>query len=325
MSFIRRAVSVMLSLAILSLPVVVFAERQNIYDWWQLRNYYPPTTVSQLATNTTMDNYSRKLFYVNHPQLDSLSSFHQDCSDSERTIVLGCFREGKGIFLYNVQDPRLSGVLEVTAAHETLHAAYARLSTKERQHVDDMTQQVFNNLNDDRIKSTVAQYRAQDPSVVPNELHSILGTEVRNLPPQLEQYYKRYFNNREAIVGYSEKYEAEFTSRSAKIADYDKQLNSLKNNIVASEQSLDSQLNDLQASRKQLEALLASGQRDAYNQQVPVFNAKVAEYNKQVRVVQSQISQYNELVAQRNELAKEVQDLVGAIDTRGTPQTISGQ
>ena len=51
--------------------------------------------------------------------------------------MLGCYHSNQdGIFLYNVQDARLAGVQQVTAAHEMLHAAYDRLSTKDKNYVD---------------------------------------------------------------------------------------------------------------------------------------------------------------------------------------------
>ena len=85
---------------------------------------------------------------------------------------------------------------------------------------------------------------------------------------------------------------------------------------------VNSQLAQLQSGRKRLESLLAKDQRAEYNAAVPGFNAQVSVYNAAVRSVQNMIAEYNALVNTRNELAKEIRDLVGAIDTRATPQQI---
>ncbi|HXE10230.1 MAG TPA: hypothetical protein VN554_02280, partial [Verrucomicrobiae bacterium] len=124
------AVVVLVWLACLGMAAL---ERQNIYDWVKLQGYQAPADIAALAQQDTMTAYGRKIFYVNHPQLDDKSNFAGKCPNNggEQTIVLGCYRPGEsGIFLLNVSDPRLNGVEQVTAAHEMLHGAYERLSDK---------------------------------------------------------------------------------------------------------------------------------------------------------------------------------------------------
>jgi uncharacterized protein YukE len=297
---------------------IIFAvlNRQNIFDWARLYNYQPPAAISQLADSTAMNDYGRKLFYVNHPELADKASFNGKCSSTEQSIVLGCYINTKGIYIYNVSDPRLKGVQEVTAAHEMLHAAYDRLNSDEKAKIDALTAQTFASLNDQRLKDTIEAYRAKDPSVVPNELHSILGTEERKLPPELENYYKKYFTNRAQVVTYSEAYEGEFTKRKVQIAEYDAQRTLLKNEIDSAEQTLQSQTQDLTNKRDQLDKLLAAKQYQPYNAQVDSFNTQVKRYNVLVASMQAKITQYNQIVAARNAIALEEQDLVKALDSR---------
>ncbi len=308
---------------LISLPVIFWLNHQKIYDWWRLRNYTPSAEVQTLATNTTMNDATRKVFYINHPAIEDGQQLSSDCRESERTIVLGCYINGKGIFIYNVSDARLNGVKEVTSAHETLHAEYDRLSPDERTSVDQMTQAAYAQVTDQRIKDTVEQYRKQDPSVVPNELHSILGTEVRNLPPELENYYRRYFDDRSKIVAYSEGYESEFSSRQAKVSAYDAQLATMKKQIDDNQQSLATQSEAIKQERARLNQLKQSGNFEAYNSGVDAFNRQVSAYNALADQTSQLITNYNNLVAQRNAVAVEVNDLAKAIDSR--PQGISSQ
>lgn len=315
MNALRRFAGLAVTLIAISSIVFVWFARQDIYDWWRLREYNPPHEVSALADSTTMTSEGRKIFYVNQPHISAASEFNAECS-RETSIVLGCYVPGKGIFLFDVDDPRLTGVKEVTAAHEMLHAAYDRLSSKEQREVDAMTRAAFLQVTNERIKANVEKYREVDPAVVPNELHSILATEVAELPAELEHYYKRYFSNRKAIVAFSNRYESEFDSRQQQVANYDAKLANLKLEIDANKNELTIQYNALTSEKHRLDGLLNSGQVAAYNQSVPAFNAQVNRYNAAVKNADGLINNYNALVEMRNSVAGEVQDLAQAIDSR---------
>jgi hypothetical protein len=319
----KKLLKVVFYAALIALPILLWVYRFDVYDWWQLRNYSPPADIQAIAQHTTMNEGATRTFYANHPQLDNSEELSKNCHETEFTIVLGCYIQGKGIFLFNVTDSRLNGVEEVTGAHEMLHAAYDRLSTSERKKVDQMVNQAFTQVTDERVKATIEQYRKRDPSIVPNELHSILGTEVRNLPPELETYYHKYFVNRLAIVGFSEQYENEFSSRQTKVKEYDSQLTALKKQIEHNQAELDVTSAELQARRAQLDAQKDAGNYQEYNAGVAAFNNKVDNYNQSARETTQLIEKYNLLVIQRNALALEVNDLAKAIDSR--PKGISAQ
>lgn len=296
--------------------VIVF--RQDISDYWRLRGYTPPAEVVQLADNTTLYDDSRRLFYVYRPILTDKESFNAYCRDNknEFTIVLGCYIDRQGIYLLDVEDARLNGVEEVTAAHELLHAAYARLSGSERERIDALLLQTYADMDNQRIRDTVEQYRKQDSGVVNNELHSILPTELRELPDELEEYYSRYFSDRLKVVNYSEQYEQAFIERRNLIRSYDDQLASSKVQIEQLQTSLDQTSRELKVQRERMNSLRSSGQTDAYNAEVPAYNAKVNRYNRDIDRLTSLIVQYNEIVQKRNEVATEEAELVEAIDSR---------
>lgn len=321
MNILKKLAKITAVVLVLALPLLVYLNYQVIYDWWRLANYQPSQRVAEIAQKTTMSQYGQKLFYVNYPELLNKESFRQYCTNAEQSIVLGCYIDGQGIYIFDVSDERLAGVQEVTAAHEMLHAAYDRLSEKDKQKVDAMTSSAFEAINNQRIKESVEQYRSKDPTVVPNELHSILATEVRSLPSDLEIYYKRYFSDRLAVVALSENYEKVFTERENQIKAYDEQLKNLKNQIDKLQADLEIQAKSLSQRRSELEAMVDSGQIVAYNAAVASFNAQVASYNTGVKQVKALISQYNAIVAQRNAIASEEQELIDAIDTRLSPQS----
>lgn len=279
-----------------------------------------PAEVQVLADKSSMNDTARRLFYVNRPALENRDTFNSYCRNSERTIILGCYIHGQGIYIYNVSDQRLSGIKEVTAAHEMLHAAYERLDSVEKKRVDTLTSKAFASLTSERIKATVEQYRQKDPTSVPNELHSILGTEAEALPPELETYYSRYFINRSSLVALSKQYESAFKQREDRITVLDTQLSTLKTAIDNGEKNLDSQLSEISAERTRLDSLLRSKQYELYNAGVAPFNASVRAYNAAVTALQQKIDSYNGLVVERNSVATEENELIKAIDSR--PSTI---
>ncbi|HET7059979.1 MAG TPA: hypothetical protein VFH99_01520 [Candidatus Saccharimonadales bacterium] len=303
---------------------LLVTNRQSISDWWRLRGYQPPAAVQQLASQTTMTPYARHLFYLNKPEvLSAVDSFRQHCPENEDTIVLGCYHPVEnGIYIYNVKDPELQGVSQVTAAHEDLHAIYGRLSGTEKRRVNGLLEDYYQHgLTDQRVKDEIKLYQKDEPTAVLDEMHSTFGTEVAGLPPALETYYKQYFTNRAAIVNYSRQYEQAFSARQGKISQDDQQLAAMKTQIDAQQSALQAQQDQLSAAQSQLKALLAAGQTGEYNARIPAYNAQVNDYNSGVAALKSLINQYNQLVAARNAIASELTTLDKALDTRLTSRS----
>lgn len=312
----RYVISWLVFIAVLIGLVVGVSNMQEITDWLKLRGYQPSEQIAKLADDDTMKSGTRRVFYINHPQLDAKQDFNSHCrTEAEQTIVLGCFIDNQGIYLLNVNDSRLNGVLQVTAAHETLHAMYARLDKNEREKVDKMTADFFATLNNERIKKVIGGYRSKDPSVVPNELHSILGTEVRDLSPELENYYKQYFNDRSRIVDYSDKYEKSFIDIESKAKQYDNTLSSLQQKISGDEARINLQLSAINEKQKELDDLKAQNNIEGYNSQVPVYNAMIKDYNSLVNQTKQEINEYNSLLSVRNNLVLQQQQLYQEIDS----------
>lgn len=312
----RRLVSATVLVAIIVASITGILYRQEILDYGALRNYAPPAEVVGLANETTMSDRTRRVFYVNHPAINDKTSFKNNCpTRAEQTIVLGCFVENKGIYLLKVDDQRLSGVMQVTAAHEVLHAEYDRLSSDERRQVDAQISSFFATLQNDRIKKVVESYRKNDPSSVPNELHSILGTEVKELSPELEAYYSRYFSNRKQVALFSERYEQTFVGLNEQVTAYDQQLKSLKETITNNELAIDAIGKEIEQQKSRLDTLLNNGSTESYNAAVPGFNAKVREYNVLINQTKQQVADYNEIVEKRNAIVTTEQELVQAISS----------
>ncbi len=318
----RRIVGTLFALLVVGGGLFAATHFRDIEDWLRLRGYQPSGTISTFVVQTTMTDKARHIFYVNRPVLESdKNAFNGRCNNQEQTIVLGCYHGNqRGIYIYNVEDARLAGVEEVTAAHEMLHAAYDRLSAAKRQEVDTLLQDYYgHDLHDQRILQTIDSYKKTEPNDVVNEMHSIFGTEVATLPAALEDYYKAYFTDRQKVVAYSAAYQSEFTTRRAQVAADDQKLAAMKQNVEAQEVALDQKQQLIAQQKAELDAQRAAGHVETYNAGVAPFNALVVEYNAQVAALQRLIAEYNALVAERNTVALEEQSLVQALDSRTAP------
>jgi hypothetical protein len=262
-----------------------------------------------------MNSYGKRLFYVNKPQISDRQTFSSQCKDAEQTIVLGCYN-GINIYIFKVEDQNLEGVQQVTAAHEMLHAAYNRLSSSEKTRIDKLVANAFAKVTNQRVRALADSYNKQAPGSVPNELHSILATEVRDVGVELEEYYKKYFTNRAAVVAFSEKYEKVFEDIKRQVDKYDADLALRKTEIDSRESELKALENQLTSMRNQMEAYQRAGQIRNYNAMVSTYNQKVNEYNYGVEEVRGLISEYNKLVEARNKLAIQQQSLAKSIDSR---------
>lgn len=311
----RKYFLISLSFLTISGSGLAIAKRQDITDWFILRNYNPTSEIAALSERTTMSPLGQKLFYVYDPQLLDKEGFNFHCTTTEQTIVLGCY-DGQGIYLYSIVDDQLDGVEEVTSAHEMLHAAYDRLSSKEKQRVDALVESAVNDGASARILKLIESYRTRDPLSLNNEMHSIVGTEMRDIPDELEQYYSRYFLNRQKVVEYSEKYEEVFTSIQNRVDQIDADLLLRKSEIDNLETALEAQAKELQAWEARLSAYRAQNKIAQYNSEVNGYNSGVNSYNASLARVRKLIAEYNQLVIDRNDLAVQQNHLIKSLDSK---------
>jgi len=296
----------------------------SIFDWYRLQNYKPSSNISALAQETTMTPYAKRLFYAYHPQLDNADQFNTKCNVRPQVIVLGCTVLGQGIYIYNVTDPDVNGIVQVTSAYEMLHVGYSMLSAQDRANVDAMVMSAYTSLETKYpfLQTEEQSYLATEGSAaVPNELHSMLGTEVSDLPPALANYYKKYFNNRQAVVNYENMYQGAFLKRQQEVSDDDRQLESWQQQIDSNENTLTVEQQQLQSQFAQLQQMQASGQIQSYNAAVPGYNQAVNNYNTLVDQTKQLINEYNALVVQRNSITLQVNNLYEAISS--VPNTIT--
>lgn len=297
----------------------VIVNRQAVIDWARLVTYTPNAEVKALADNTQMQQYARNLFYASNPQIQDSTTFNQSCSSNEKTIVLGCYK-AQQIYIFNVKDARFDGIKEVTAVHEMLHAVYERMTDSERQRVDALLQPLVENMKDARLIGLVDLYNKTEPGQLYNEMHSILGTEVSDLTPELEEYYAQYFSRRE-VVGYANRYQTLFNESKSKIQDYDRQLRDLRSQIDKNNALLSPMLDELNSINSRMNQHLARNQIDEYNALVPTYNQKFVAYNALIAETRDLANRHNAMVIERNQQVAAQDNLYDSINSNYQPAT----
>lgn len=271
----------LLGLLVVGLLGLGFWQWQSIADWWVLNYYQPDPEIAAFAERTKMTDKGKAIFYFAQPKLDNKNDFNVHCQTLRGDLEIGCFRNWR-IYVLRITNPELAPVMDETAAHEMLHAAYARLSSAERKRIDVLVDQQAALIKDKELEDLLKKYQITEPGQRTNELHSFLGTQFGNLMPELERYYARYFIDRTAVVAAHQAYELAFDRRKADLDFRLAEINSLK-----------AQLNSLNA---QMDAYLRSGNVSAYNSLVP-------RQNSLVRTLKQKINEYNQLVDEFNSLS----------------------
>lgn len=305
------------SWGITALLLVAIWGHQSIIDWWRLNNYDPPAKITQIAKDTTMTAEAKRLFYLSWPELNDKASFNTNCPSGElrQTLVLGCYAGGR-IYILEIKDPKLEGVVPVTAAHEMLHAAYERLDSKTKNKIDQALSEFYPTIKDESFKQLIKEYQRHQPSQLNNELHSLLPTQVSKLPQELEDYYQRYFMDRQRVVDEFEDYEGVFKDINKNREELLRQVESLSVQIESTQARAEAAIARANELSAEINRLRAEGRVEESNQLVPAQNQAATLANSLGLQAQNLISEHNQLVLEINQLALIEQDLFNKIDSK---------
>lgn len=301
----------------------LFLHRQYVIDQIVVWQYQPSSEVASLASRTHLSKEGKFIFYAAQPAVEDATAFNKDCTSVEQsTAVLGCYAREQ-IYIYNVTDTRLDGIKETTAAHEMLHAAYERLSPTQRQHVNSLLEVEYAKLKDDKdFSQRMAIYARTEPGERDNELHSIIGTEVHTISPDLEAYYSQYFTDRQALVNLHDAYSSLFTQLSAKKDALAQQLTALKAQIATETRQYNDAvagLNaDIQAFNDKATANGFTSQAD-FDKQRSALMSRIDALDRQRNAVNADIATYQDLYAQYQAVVGQSETLNQSIDSKLAP------
>lgn len=304
--------------------LLLFFYRQPILDQVTVWRFTPSATLVSLADRAGLNGTGKFYLYASQAEVADRSEFNKKCGNlqNERTVVIGCYTgPDRRIYIYDVTDVSLDGVRETTAAHEMLHAAYDRLNPIDKKNVDDLLVKQEASITDARILNLIKEYQQSEPGQVVNELHSIFGTEVRSLSPELEAYYKRYFSNRSEVVALKEKYEKVFTDLAARQGALVTELNTLASEVNSKQNQYEVSLTALNADIESFNTWAQSGSatRSEYNSRRTTLQARIDALDAERTAINQDIDRYNAKKTELEKLNIRAASLNQSIDSKLSP------
>jgi cell division protein FtsB len=298
------------------------ADTQYLHDTYVAWSEPVSDEVAAIAQATGMSHEGELVYRASRPAVEDSEVFNEHCA-LEGGAVLGCYAAGT-IYVYDVTDERLAGTVEVTAAHEMLHAAYERLSEPEREEVDALVADYIASIpEDDPIYQDLALYA---PGQLADEWHARLGTEFADLPAALEQHYARWFDDRAKVLELHVQANAAFRALQDQIEALVVEVDALGPAIDTRIAAYDSAASQYAADVASFNTRAENGSftsREQFDRERAALVARGEALDAEVAAINEQVARYNELVAQLTALDADYAELYSALDPTADPETVS--
>lgn len=284
-----------------ALTIVIIVAIVAALNWTFLRDFYlsktyqPTAEMVSIRDSLGLTGRGELIFNASHPALNDADDFNTNCqSFDDEEAILGCYTE-LSIYIYNITEPRLKGIRELTAAHELLHAVYERMSPAEKDSYREALEKVYRD-NQATLKEEIEAY---DSTEQLEEIYVRSGTEVKNLPDSLEKHFADIFKDQDKIVDYYNSYISVF-------------------------RQIESELDTLKAEMDNLNAEI-DAKTSEYESRIDNLNAQIATFNNCADTVGCFTSEYafyarrNQLLAEQNNLNAlydEIDHLINEYNTR---------
>lgn len=241
-----RILKFLISIVLIGLFTILLINRQLIIDQINIWQFKPSNEINYISDSISLTPRGKFVFYSGTPSIESTQKFNEVCGDTEKsTAILGCYSRQR-IYIYDINDKRLDGIKQVTAAHEMLHAAYDRLSAIEKNKINILLNSEYEKLkNDKRFSSRMALYAKTEPGQRDNELHSIIATESLDINSELETYYSLYFKDRHKIVDLYKNYSTVFIELENRAEQLSLELAQLRSDIDKKTEDYDLEIESL--------------------------------------------------------------------------------
>ncbi len=311
-------VGAIFSILLLAAATFVVLDRQAIYDQWNFWHYQPTAQVADIANLAGLSDQGKFYLYASDATVDNATDFNKNCVRQEaKNAILGCYANSK-IYIYNVTNQELNGIEEVTAAHEMLHAVWDRTSASEKARVGALLEQAYSDNKTPDLESRMAYYSRNESGERTNELHSIAGTEFKNLSPELEKYYSQYFTNRQNTVALHDKYNSVFSQLSTEAEALYKKLNTLGESIKADSAAYNQAVVTLTKDIQTFNDKAANGgftSTSQFNIEREAIVARTTALNEQRATLDNNIKDYNASYADYQALVVKNESFNQSIDS----------
>lgn len=311
-------VAIVSSVILIAIATGLLLNRQYLMDQLVVWSYQPPSNIQTIEERVDFTKTGRFYFYVTQPAIADASTFNQDCPRQETTSpILGCYSLGR-IHIYDITNDQLDGIEEVTAAHEMLHAAWDRLSPSEQKRMGQLLRAQYASINSPDLKTRMDYYERTEPGQFENELHSIIGTEIDSLTPELEAYYDRYFEDRQKVLALHKQYDTLFKVLRTQSVSLYEELTDLADSVQTRSTQYVSDANTLSSDITSFNTRANNGSFSSisqFNKERAALVARSRQLDDYRDAINNDIATYEEKYEQYQMLSVQIQALNNSIDS----------
>ena len=312
----QRKLVLKLAVAVLAASIVAFVALNfgAILDTLAGFGYSPSEEMSSIKSSLDLTGDADRIFNASHPVLDSKDDFNKACdSHEEKTAVLGCYAD-RVIHIYSVDAEELKGIKESTTAHELLHAVWSRLGDSEKDRLKSKLEEAYK--TSETLKTELENYSEKDRL---DELHSRVGTEIKDLESDLETHYAKYFKDQDKIVSYYSSYIEPFETLKKQIEELSKTLETLKKKIDEGTKNYKERAEKLNQEITEFNncagTLNCFTSRGVFNSRRSELSAEQSAVNDLYAELDANIKEYNSKVGEYNNNILKNQDLENLINS----------
>lgn len=318
--FYRKLVGLVFMALVAFGAIFAYQNKWQIRDRLVSRSYISSEKSEVVRSSLSLSEEGDLVYRASLTEVDGKDKFRERCpvKSFEEASVLGCYAKQR-IYVLEVNETKLKGVEEVTAAHELLHAQFERMRSRQKKELFGLLDKLNSELEDKDTKNLLASYEKQlgKGEELYNEMFAIFGTQLERVGPELEAIYDNYFLNRAQLVKMFQAYSGEFKRLEQAVADYDAELSKLRAEKDALEAELNAKSSELESEKNRIDSLANDGSSE-YRSQALAYNAEVEEYNRKVKRIQNVVEEYNRIVEERNALALSVKNLQDKLNANVT-------
>lgn len=319
----RKYIVSLVLMVMIAVMAVIALNRQWFNDWWKGMHYQPEGEMGRIMEDLELTSRGEFLFRASLPQLSSRNEFNLKCRSvmDEEIAVLGCYTNDT-IYIYNIESKELDGIRELTTAHELLHAVWARMSENEKRELEVVLTQVYDK-NQTVLEKELATY---DASLRQEELFVRAGTEIANLPTELEKVYGEIFQDQDTVVKFYDKYIGVFREMEAEMEELSLQMETLQNEIddltVEYEQRLRQLATEVDDFNNCANTMGCFSLENDFYARRAVLVGEQGELEAMYNQINGLVEQYNGLVEQYNADVTQTQQLNQMMNSASRPEKL---
>ena len=297
-------VAIAAQLVIIAAGAWAVTNRGIVRDWLVVGKVIETETLASYVDDAGLSEQGRFYLYAAKPILHTVDTFNEACPAKEQGIaVLGCYiGKDDRIHLLDITDETFSVMEPVVAAHEMLHAVWARFDDAERERVGAAIKASYAEITDPVVRERVDVYRDENGEIPVTELFAILGTEVPIVNNELTAVYDRYFDRRGACVALAAEASTVITTIVTEIERVGKELVAMQTEIDAERANYESATAALNTA---IDRFNANSNTPGYYTSQSTFvrdrdalNARKAELEVQRTALNARVDEFNVLVEQ---------------------------